>query len=121
MFLAPALWRGANWSEPRPVTSQEPSDEATWHQWNAQDCAAKLSVDLGAGLSVEEVHARRRDAGPNRLPTPHKRSLIQLLGGQFTDFMVVVLCIAAAASGWLGEVLDSVAILVLCCLLRNRL
>ena len=51
--------------------------------------------------------------GPNSLPEKKRRSLLLLLLGQFSDFMIVVLLVAAFISGFIGEPQDTVAIIVI--------
>jgi Ca2+-transporting ATPase len=51
--------------------------------------------------------------GPNRLPEKAKESPLLLFARQFTDLLIVILAIAAAVSGLLGEWLDAAAILAI--------
>jgi len=72
-----------------------------------------LSV-LGSGregLSDEEAERRLAHYGPNRLEEKKKHSLFWMFLGQFSDFMIVVLLGAAVISGFLGEVVDALAII----------
>jgi len=65
------------------------------------------------GLTTEIAQQRLAEYGANILPTVHHRKLTSILLGQFTDFMIVVLLIAAVISGFIGDVQDTVAILVI--------
>ncbi|HWQ28644.1 MAG TPA: cation-translocating P-type ATPase [Dehalococcoidia bacterium] len=77
----------------------------------ASEAIARLGVDPERGLSSEEAVRRLERWGPNVLPearpTPWHRRLLE----QFTQFLVVVLLLAAGVSLALGEWLDALAIL----------
>ncbi len=59
------------------------------------------------GLSQEEVQKRLEKQGFNELRHAAKKSAFQMLAEQFTNFLVVLLIIAAVISFALGEVLDA--------------
>ena len=83
-----------------------------WHTLNRDDVLARLKSTL-KGLSSGDAQKRLRDVGPNTLPDKSRRSLFKMVIGQFTDFMIVVLLIAAAISGFIGDIEDTIAILVI--------
>ena len=74
---------------------------------------AELGVDKTLGLHDAEVQARQIEFGTNALPTDQGVNWIQLILGQFTDVMVIILIIAAAISALLGEATDVVVILAI--------
>ncbi|HHV31320.1 MAG TPA: calcium-translocating P-type ATPase, PMCA-type [Clostridiales bacterium] len=84
-----------------------------------EDCARKLDTDLHAGLSVQEVEKRRAQFGANELEPPKKKSLILRFLAQFSDFMIIVLLIAAGisfATSYIqhnDDYIDSIIILVI--------
>jgi len=84
-----------------------------WHTLAAERAAELLATDLERGLSVREAERRRRRFGPNTLPGRRRPGLITLAARQFTDFMVLVLCAAAAVSWFLGEDTDAVVIMMI--------
>jgi Ca2+-transporting ATPase len=88
------------------------TDSITWHKL---ECTAVLSeLDSSAeGLSEQEAARRRETFGKNLLPDKKQRPLFVILGKQFTDFMIIILLIAAIISGFIGEPQDTIAILVI--------
>ncbi len=65
------------------------------------------------GLTTEEAKKRLAEHGPNAIIEKQRRSLLSILLGQFADFMIVVLLVAALISGFIGEPQDTIAILVI--------
>lgn len=84
-----------------------------------EDCARKLDTDLHAGLSVQEAEKRRAQFGANELEPPKKKSLLLRFLAQFSDFMIIVLLIAAGisfATSYIqhnNDYIDSIIILVI--------
>ena len=72
-----------------------------------------LGTDAGAGLAEEEAARRLLADGPNALVERRRRGPFLVFLSQFSDFMVIVLLVAAALAGAIGETLDAVAILVI--------
>lgn len=83
------------------------------HAHPASRLADGLGVRLDHGLGDDDVAARQASHGPNRLPEAPPRPLWWRLLDPFRDVMVVVLLAAALISGAIGEVADTVAILVI--------
>lgn len=69
-----------------------------WHSLNAQECSKKLKTDLRCGLPQEEVSRRLCEYGANELAKPKRKNLLLRFLAQFSDFMVIILLIAAAIS-----------------------
>jgi Ca2+-transporting ATPase len=83
--------------------------------WHAREVAETLAA-LGTrpeGLSAAEAEALLAVHGPNELVEKRRRSLFSMFLDQFKDFMIVVLLGAAVLAGALGEVADTIAILVI--------
>ncbi|MBX3603854.1 MAG: cation-translocating P-type ATPase [Piscinibacter sp.] len=83
------------------------------HLHSAAAVAEHLAVDPAAGLADHEVSARRERHGPNRLPEPAPRSVATRVLDQFRDFMILVLLAAALLSGLIGDLVDTLAIVVI--------
>jgi len=83
-----------------------------WHCIEADEALARLDASE-MGLTQADARKRLLDHGPNIIPEKRRRSLLILLAGQFTDFMIVVLLLAALISGFIGELQDTIAILVI--------
>ncbi len=65
------------------------------------------------GLSPEEVQKRAAEYGPNELPEGEVKSPWMMLLDQYKDPMIVLLMVAAIISGAVGEVHDTVVILII--------
>lgn len=89
------------------------SAQALWYGLENDEVADKLQVVPDKGLSQQEAHERLIRFGKNRISFVRKRTLWQLLLTQFSDFMILVLIAAAIISGYVGEPIDSIAIVVI--------
>ncbi len=84
-----------------------------WYHMSPKDVQENFGSDVETGLSNIEAKNRLEKYGPNELIDRGVKSPWIILFEQFTDTMVVVLIIAAAISGFLGEIQDAIAILVI--------
>ena len=75
--------------------------------------AARLGVVPDEGLAADEVAQRQQRHGPNRLPEAAPRRWWQRLADQFRDFMILVLLAAAGVSGLIGDLTDTLVIVVI--------
>ena len=66
-----------------------------------------------SGISTEEAAVRLRQYGPNELKEKKKRTPFMMFLDQFRDFMILVLIAAAVISGFIGELSDTIAIVVI--------
>ena len=83
--------------------------------WHQKDIQVTLD-DLGSsreGLSSEEAARRLEEYGRNELKEKQQRTLFMMILDQFKDFMILVLLAAAVISGVIGEVTDTIAIIVI--------
>ncbi|HCE91659.1 MAG: ATPase [Burkholderiales bacterium GWA2_64_37] len=83
------------------------------HLRDAIDVAREHAVDPDAGLHPDEALRRSATHGANELAAGQDRPWWHLLADQFKDFMVLVLLGAAVISGLVGEVTDTLVILVI--------
>jgi len=83
-----------------------------WYKKNVDEVLSELNTSL-SGLSNEEAEKRLREFGPNELVEKEKKTPLQMFLEQFKDFMIIVLIAAALISGFLGEVADTIAIVVI--------
>jgi len=83
-----------------------------WHSIEADEALLRLESST-TGLTTEDAQKRFAGQGPNAIPEKRRRSLLVILLGQFADFMIVVLLVAALISGFIGEPQDTIAILVI--------
>ncbi len=84
-----------------------------WHALSAEAVASELGVDPGSGLDAGEAALRLARHGPNTLPEGRRRSVARMIADQFSDFMILVLIVAAVVSGVIGDPGDTVAIAVI--------
>lgn len=91
----------------------EPGVAERPHLHSADVVAGHLQVDPAHGLPVHEVEARRARHGANRLPEAPPRSIAARVLDQFRDVMILVLIGAALLSGLIGELADTLAIVVI--------
>ena len=83
-----------------------------WHQKELKAVLAELDVPID-GLRSEEAGKRLAKYGRNELVEKGKRSLLAMFLDQFRDFMILILIAAAVVSGFVGELADTIAILVI--------
>ncbi|MDE2854262.1 MAG: cation-translocating P-type ATPase [Chloroflexota bacterium] len=83
-----------------------------YHQ-DVQAALLELGVDKTAGLDEAAVSSRQAEYGRNALPTDKGVNWAQLILGQFTDVMVIILIVAAFISALLGEATDVIVILAI--------
>ena len=90
-----------------------PSVGSPWHTLTVRDVCAQLGVDADSGLAPADASARARRHGPNAIRERPPRSPWRMLRDQFADFMILVLIAAAIISGVIGDVEDTLAIVVI--------
>lgn len=89
------------------------AEQTPWHLQSGEAVAHAFGVNAARGLSAVEVLARAQRFGPNALEGKPGRSRVRMLLDQFSDFMILVLIAAAVVSGMIGDVEDTIAILVI--------
>jgi Ca2+-transporting ATPase len=93
--------------------SETPPNTPAWHTLTVGEVLSTLRVDSQQGLSGERVRTARERHGGNEIRTGVSRGPGRILLGQFSDFMIIVLIVAAVVSGIIGDPPDAVAILVI--------
>jgi P-type Ca2+ transporter type 2C len=83
-----------------------------WHHATIDDAFVKTSSNRN-GLSAEEVALRQAKYGPNALEEKKKKPAWMIFLAQFKDFMILVLILAAVISGAIGDITDTIIILVI--------
>ncbi len=83
------------------------------HARPAADVLRTLAVEPVHGLTAAEAATRLAQHGPNALVEGRRRGPVRMFLDQFTDFMIMVLLAAAVVSGVVGDVTDTVVILVI--------
>jgi len=65
------------------------------------------------GLASATVSERRRQYGPNELVEKEKKSPFLMFLAQFKDVLILILIAAAVLAGFVGDLVDTIAILVI--------
>lgn len=82
-----------------------------WHTLSISEVAHRLNSNAG-GLQSDEVQARLAEYGKNELiDSRDKYKIWKILWNQFSDFMIIILIIAAIISGLASELSDTIIIL----------
>lgn len=89
------------------------SNDNNWHTLTTDEAAHRLETNLQSGLSSADAAKRLAQFGANELKEKRARSPWRMLLDQFADFMIIVLIGAAVVSGIVGDVEDTVAIIVI--------
>lgn len=69
-----------------------------WHSLSIEETLKELGVLLDQGLSAKEVNARKQKYGKNILTAKKGKSILIKFLGQFADFMIIILILAAMIS-----------------------
>jgi Ca2+-transporting ATPase len=84
-----------------------------WHQLAISDVLQHLGSDLANGLTVTAAERRLRQYKLNQLAETGIKSPWQILWGQLSDTLVVILLLAAMIAGMLGDYKDAIGILAI--------
>jgi Ca2+-transporting ATPase len=88
-------------------------DTSPWHLLEPWQVLAWLGVDPTKGLCREEAEDRLFKHGANAIPEQRRRGPLRMFFSQFADFMIIVLILAGIVSGLIGEMADTIAIVVI--------
>jgi Ca2+-transporting ATPase len=96
--------------EQQPLPADYP---AAPHTLGSKQVAVLLRVNPAHGLDSDEVAERRRLFGPNSIRESEQTGFLYKLLVQFRDVMILVLLAAAVIAGAIGEISDTIVILVI--------
>lgn len=82
-----------------------------YYQLTAEEAKLQVNGSLEP-LTAQQAAANREKYGPNELADGKKKSILRIFLEQFRDFLVIILIIAAAISGVLGD-LESTAVILI--------
>ncbi len=85
----------------------------TWYRKEIKEVLKELKVDSELGLTEEEAGLRLKQYGPNELGEETESKFLSKLIAQFSDFLVIILVIAAVISMIVGESKDAIVILAI--------
>ena len=83
-----------------------------WHQQKIEE-VFKQTDSRETGLSAAEAKDRLHRVGPNELQERKKKTIGAILLTQFKDVMILILLAAAIVSGIIGDITDTIVILVI--------
>lgn len=85
------------------------------NEWHAKDVDFVLNTleTTKKGLDTDIARERLETYGPNRLAVSEKITPLKILLKQFTNILVVILLIAVVISAFVGEITDSLLIIVI--------
>jgi Ca2+-transporting ATPase len=83
-----------------------------WHNVDTESLFA-LTGTTAQGLSDAEAQERLADKGPNLLTEKGRKPAWRIVASQFSDFMILILAVAAVISGFIGELRDTFIIVVI--------
>ena len=84
-----------------------------WYQKSSAAVVEEIGSDLHKGLSDQEAAERLTKYGPNELKGKPHATIWEMLLEQFKDFLVLILIGASIVSAFVGEVADSLVIIVI--------
>lgn len=94
----------------KPKNSSRFSKENFYWSYSIEEIYREFNTHLIKGLSSAEANRRLQRDGLNELPEGRSISPLTLFFNQFSNFIVWILIVAAAISGFLGEWINSLAI-----------
>lgn len=83
-----------------------------WHKLSVSE-VFELLGSSAQGLTEVAAEEKLQEFGPNELKEGKKKSILMMLLGQFKDVMILILLAAAIISGIMGELTDTIVILVI--------
>ena len=84
-----------------------------WFSLEVNQVVQELNISLTEGLTAREVNNRLQTYGSNALREAPPRSLFALFMDQIMEPLVLILIVAAIISGALGEIGDTILILII--------
>lgn len=83
-----------------------------WYNTTIEHTFEKLGTSQ-QGLSADLAASKLAEHGPNELQESKKKSVLGILISQFKDVMILILLAAAVISGFIGDLTDTIVILVI--------
>lgn len=88
-------------------------DENKWHALDISVIENEFSTNIEKGLDSELAQKLLKNYGKNELQGKSTPSLLDILLSQFNDFLVIILLIASLVSLFIGQVTDSIVIMLI--------
>ncbi len=84
-----------------------------WHALGVQEALEILQTDGQAGLTSAQAKQRLDEYGPNELKEKPPPTFWERLWGQLTEYVVIILLVAAVVSALLGDYIEAAAIMAI--------
>ena len=82
-----------------------------YYQLSAEETMKEVNGSIEP-LTEEQVRANQEKYGPNELVEGKKKTVLQIFLEQYKDFLVIILIVAAIASGFMGDIESALVILI---------
>ena len=83
-----------------------------WHRLNVDEVFELLGTGVN-GLTEEAAEVKLAAVGLNQLEEGRKKSMLGIFLSQFKDVMILILLSAAVISGVIGDLSDTIVILII--------
>lgn len=83
-----------------------------WHRLSIEETFELLGTSRN-GLSNDKAEEKFLQTGPNELTEAKKKSVLHMMLAQFKDVMILILLAAAIVSGFIGDLTDTIVILII--------
>jgi Ca2+-transporting ATPase len=83
-----------------------------WHTLSIPEVLQLLDTNE-QGLLTPEAERKLKQTGPNELEEGKKKSIASMFLSQFKDIMILILIAAAIISGFIGDLTDTIVIIVI--------
>jgi P-type Ca2+ transporter type 2C len=83
-----------------------------WHTLSIPEVLKLLNTNP-QGLSTIEAQEKLKQTGPNELEEGKRKGIVKMFFLQFKDVMILILLIAAIISGFIGDLTDTIVIVVI--------
>ncbi len=83
-----------------------------WHNLTTEQ-VYEATQSSKTGLAASQAEQKLQEVGPNELQEGKKKSIASILLSQFTDVMILILLAAAIVSGIVGDLKDTIVILII--------
>ena len=84
-----------------------------FYKLSVDETLSELKTQAESGLTEADARQRQTEYGKNALPVDSGTNWFQLIFGQFTDLMVIILIVAAVISAFLGDTKDVIVIMAI--------
>lgn len=96
-----------------PSSGNVIENSVKWFAISLEEVLEKLDVNPDLGLTTDQANQRSALYGPNKLDEAPPTTIWEMLWEQFSDFVVMLLIVAAVISALLGDWVEAAAIMAI--------